>query len=174
MNDTVEHRICKDLEEEKHEIETIEHHIERIKERLLDRVPEHFSRRDVVNALFASLTIGVTFILKGATVKTAVDLDTVHAYLLVIVTVFVLFVEIYYIGYTRIKNKNQRRFGQFLLKRLTALYGIALLTSISLVYLFNLNASELVHSFTDVLKIVVLVAFPCAVGAAIPSILKKY
>ncbi len=174
MRDKLEEEISRDVKEEKKEIEYIEEHIGSIKNRLLDRVPDHFSRRDVMNAFFGALTIGLTFILKGGTVKTAVGLDLPHTELIIAATMFVLFAEIYFIGYSRVRNKSQRRFGQFMTKRLLCLYGITLVISISLVYLFNLNNSELIGSFSDVLKVVFLVAFPCAIGAAIPSLLKQF
>jgi len=161
-------------QEEKREIECLENHIDQIKERLVDRVPEHFSKREVINAFFGSLTIGITFILKGATVRTAVGLDTFHTLLVFGATLMVLFVEIYFIGYSRVKNKSKRKFGQFMAKRLTTLYTITILTSICLVYLLNLNNSDYVSTFSDVTKIVVVVAFPCAIGAAVPSLLRKY
>ena len=166
--------IIKEIEEEKKELECIEGEIHKIRERLLDRVPEHFSKRDIINAFFGSLTIGLTFILKGATVRTAVGLDLFHTELVIGATLFILFVEIYFIGYSRVKNKSQRHFGQFMTKRLVALYSITLLTAVGLVYLLNLNNSEYVTSFMDVMKIVVVVAFPCAVGAAVPSLLRKF
>jgi len=174
MDDQIERKILTDLEDEKHEIEHIESQICLIKERLLDRVPDHFSRRDIINAVFGSLTLGITFILKGATVSTAVGLHTIHIVLIMAVTLLVLFCEIYFIGYSRVKNKSQRRFGQFMTKRLFALYGITLAMSWMLVYLLNLNHNPLVGSFSDVMRIVVLMSFPCAVGAAIPSLMKKY
>jgi uncharacterized membrane protein len=174
MQATTERRILTDLEEEKKEIETIEYQVAMIRERLLDRVPEHFSRRDIMNAVFGALTLGITFILKGAMVSTAVGLATVHMELITFVTFLVLFGEIYFIGYSRVKNKSQRRFGQFMTKRLFTLYFISVAMSFALVYLLNINHSPYVHSFQDVMRVVVLMAFPCAIGAAVPSLLKKY
>jgi uncharacterized membrane protein len=174
MDNNVENRIFCDLEVEKKEIETIECQISDIKEKLLDRVPEHFSRRDIINAVFGSLILGTTFILKGGTVSTAVGLTTIHVGVITFVTFIVLFCEIYFIGYSRVKNKNQRRFGQFMTKRLFTLYFIAVAMSFALVYLLNLNHNPLVHNFREVMQVVILMAFPCAIGAAVPSLLKKY
>ena len=170
----LQYEICQELKDEKREIECIEAHIEHIRNRLLDRVPDRFSKRDIINAFFGSLTIGITFILKGATVTTAVGLSVFHTEMIIFATIMVLFTEIYFIGYSRVKNKTQRRFGQFMTKRLFCLYGITVITSFGLVYLLNLNHSPHVDSFYDVMKIVVVVAFPCAIGAAVPSLLRKY
>ena len=167
-------QIMKELKGEKHELECLESEIHHMRERLLDRVPERFSKRDMVNSFFGSLTIGITFILKGGTVKTAVGLDILHTEMIVVATLLVLFAEIYFIGYSRVKDKSTRHLGQFMTKRLSALYAITIIISFCLVYLLNLNNSAEVSSFYDVMKIVVVVAFPCAIGAAVPSLLRKY
>ncbi len=166
--------VFKDISREKKEIEFIEQQIRLIEEKLLDRVPDHFGTRDAVNAFFGALIIGITFILKGATVSTAVGLDLLHTELIIGATLAILFIEIYFIGYSRVKNKSQRKLGQFMTKRLLSLYAITVLISFMLVYLMNLDHSPYVHSFMDVMKIVVVVAFPCSIGAAVPSLLKKY
>ncbi len=169
-----EKEIFNDISEEKKEIQFIEQQIRIIEEKLLDRVPDHFSMRDAINAFFGALTIGITFILKGATVSTAVGLDLLHTELIIGATLAILFVEIYFIGYSRVKNKSQRKLGQFMTKRLLSMYAITVVISFTLVYLMNLDHSPYVHSFSDVMKIVVVVAFPCAIGSALPSLLKKY
>jgi uncharacterized membrane protein len=170
----IDEEILKELREEKKELECLDLQVNHLRERLLDRVPEHFSKRDVVNAMFGSLTIGITFILKGATLNTALGLDIIHLELVLLATLLILFAEIYFIGYSRVKDKNSRRFGQFMTKRLIALYSITVMTSVFLVYLLNLNNNPAVHSTVDIAKIVVLVSFPCAIGAAVPSLLRKY
>jgi uncharacterized membrane protein len=166
--------VLKELREEKKELESLEMQVSHLRERLLDRVPEHFSKRDVVNAFFGSLTIGITFILKGATLSTALNLDLFHLELVIVATLLILFTEIYFIGYSRVKDKNSRRFGQFMTKRLIALYSITIITSLFLVYLLNMNNNPMVRDPSDIVKIVVLVSFPCAIGAAVPSLLRKY
>lgn len=174
MEQRLEQDICRNLIEEKREIEYIESQVNLIRARLLDRVPDRFSKRDVINAFFGALTLGLTFILKGSTVTTAVGLSGGHMMAVIAATLLVLFGEIYFIGYSRVKNKTQRRFGQFMTKRLFCMYGITIFVGFGLVYLLNLNSSTHVHEFSDVMKIAVLVSFPCAVGSAIPSLLRKY
>jgi len=174
MKKEVETEILTDLRTEKEELEGIESEIFRLRERLLDRVPEHFSTRDIINAFFGSLIIGLTFILKGATVRIAVGLDLTRVLLLIALTLFILMTEIYFIGYSRVKDKSHRKMGQFMTKRLVALYFITVITSFLLVYLLNLNNSPDLHDFNDVMKLVAVVAFPCAVGAAVPNLLQKY
>ena len=170
----LQEKIIKEIHTEQKEIECIETNIEKIQRRLLYRIPHHFSIRDIVSAFFGALTIGITFILKGATVRTAVGLDSLHTIIIIIATLVVLFTEIYFIGYSRVRNKSQRKLGQFVTKRLFTLYTITILISFGLVYMLSLEKSEYVNQFSDVIKIVVLVAFPCGIGAAVPSLLQKY
>jgi uncharacterized membrane protein len=159
---------------EQQEIAHIDQNVELIREKLLEKTPSHFSVRDVVNASFGSLMFGITFILKGATVSTALRLTDLHVFLIVISTLLILSAEIYFIGYSRVKDKNSRKLGQFLMKRLCTLYLISCIVSLSLVYTFNVNNAPGLEGISDVLKVVVLVAMPCAVGAAVPSLLKQY
>jgi len=174
METKLEFEIERDLKNEKKELDNIEKNIFRINEKLLDKVPGHFSRRDVINSVFGSLIMGITFILKGGTVSTAVNLSQIHIIILIFVTMLVLFAEIYFISYTRVRNKNRRNLGQFVAKRMLSLYIITLSVSFALIYLFNLQNHDLVGSFDNVVRLVFFVSFPCAVGAAVPSLLKKY
>ncbi|MBN2458422.1 DUF2391 family protein [Candidatus Woesearchaeota archaeon] len=174
MDTKFEFRVERDLKKEEKEIELIEKNISRINDKLLDKVPSRFSIRDVINAVFGSLIMGITFTLKGGTIMTAVNLHPCNIVVIVAATLLVLIAEIYFISYTRVRDKSSRRLGQFLTKRLFSLYGITLSVSFMLVYLFNLQNNYLVITFNDVLKLVILVSFPCAIGAAVPSLLKKY
>ncbi len=152
----------------------MEEDVDLMREKLLDKHPSHFSRRDVVNTFFGSLIIGLTFVLKGAVVRTAEALSEMNVILIIFSTIAILTIEIYYIGYSRVgtKERKYRGFGQFWAKRLFTLYGIALLVSLYLVYIFGI-----VNQFSEpriVYHAVVLLSMPCSVGAAIPHLLKKY
>ncbi len=154
------------------EIRKIESNISELHEKILEKRPSHFKKREVVNAFFASLILGLVLIFKGSLFEVAVNLRDGHLIAIIIATVILLTAEIYFIGYTRVKRKRERRFGQFWLKRFVTLYAIAIIVSLFLVYLFGINF--LVHTSYDVLKIVIAVSMPCAVGAAVPSLLKQY
>lgn len=154
------------------EIRKIESKISELHEKILQKRPSHFRARDIVNAFFASLIVGLVFIFKGSLFDVAIRLTNTHLITIVVVTLGILTAEIYFIGYSRVKRKRERRFCQFWLKRLVTLYVIAIIVSLFLVYLFNIN--NLVHTSYDVLRIVVAVSMPCAVGAAVPSLLKQY
>ncbi len=166
--------IEQEILEEKKEIEVIEKNISYMREKLLEKIPSRFSKRDVINAFFGSLILGLTFVLKGQTVGVAASLSSIQLIAIVAITLAILMAEIYFIGYSRVRNKSKRRFGQFMTKRLVALYGVTLFVSFGLIYTLNINNSNYVNGFYDVIKIAVLMSFPCAVGAAVPSLLKQY
>ena len=160
--------------EEIEELRCIENDVNYMKEKILEKRPSHFSKRDIINAFVGSLILGLTFILKGSLIKTAVNLKTFHIELIIGSTLAMLMIEIYFISYSRVKNKSERRLGQFMTKRLFTLYSITLIVSFYLIYILNLNNSEYIKNFLDVMKVAVVVAMPCAIGAAIPSLLKQY
>ncbi len=160
------------LQDEYREVEEIERQIRFLEEKLLEKRPSHFSRRNVINALFASFIIGFTIILKGRVIDIALALNPVHLWIIVFSTALILFLEIYYIGYTRVKPEEHRRFGQFLAKRFLTFYGVAVIVSFFLIYVLGIN--QFIPTFTGVLKLIVLVSMPCAVGASIPSMLKQF
>jgi len=46
------------------EVDLIKKDVESMKEKLVEKTPSHFSRRDIVNALFGTLIICVTFVMR--------------------------------------------------------------------------------------------------------------
>jgi len=158
----------------KEEIDEIKEDVEKIEKTLLDRSPRHFSTRDIVNAFFGALIIGLTFILKGAAVSTAINLKTIHIIFIILSTILILSAETYFIAWTKVKNKKQRGLGQFLLKRVTTMFVVAFVVSVYLVYVFGVNNQQFIaNNPLNVLKMVILIGMPCAVGAAIPGLLVK-
>ena len=143
-----------------------------LKQRMLERVPGHFSKKDVINAFLGAMFIGLTFILRTDIIDIALRLNSFRIIFIVLFTFLILTAEIYFIGYSRVPNKKTRAFGQFWAKRFVALYLVTVLVDLFLVYIFGINT--FVSNGEEVFKIVVLVAMPCAVGAAVPSILTKY
>ena len=159
------------LREEKELIE-IKKAISKMKENVLDKEPGHFSKNDILKIFFGSLTVGFAFIFSGALVKTAVNLDIKHLELIILTTLALLCIEIYFVWFHQVKNKKQRPLGEFLTKRLTTLYIVAIMCSFILIYIFNIDSQ--LTNFSDVMKLVVLMSMPCSLGAAIPSILKNH
>lgn len=160
------------LSKEEKEIKKIEHDIEILRLKLIERTPEHFSKKDLINEFFGALIIGLTFIFKGGLVRTVGVIGLDRIMMIVIITFVILIAEIYFIGYSRVKNRGKRRLGQFLTKRLFSLYLTSIIVATMLVYLFGINI--LAGSTYEALKVVIVLTMPCAVGAAIPSLLKKY
>ncbi len=154
------------------DLKRIEKKISALHEKILEKRPSHFRSRDIVNAVFASLVLGLVFVFKGSLFDIAIKLTTNHLVAIIITTLIILTAEIYFIGYSRVKRKKERRFCQFWLKRLVTLYIIAIVVSLFLVYLFGIN--YLVHTNCEVFKVVITLSMPCAVGAAVPSLLKQY
>ena len=150
----------------------IEREIHNLYEKLYEKRHSHFHFRDIINAFVGSLILGLTFVFKGSLIDLSLTLTKVNLSFIILVTAVILTFQIYFMGYSRVKYKQRRRFGQFWAKRFFTLYFIAILVSFVLVYLFNMDA--VAGNFTNVIKIVIAVSMPCAIGAAIPSLLKHY
>jgi len=150
----------------------IQRDISLLRARMLEKIPGHFSQKDVINAFLGAMFIGLTFILRTDIIDIALRLDSYRIILITLSTFLILTAEIYFIGYSRVPNKKSRPFGQFWAKRFVSLYIVTILVSLFLVYTFGINT--FVNTGEEVFKIVVLISMPCAVGAAIPSLLTKY
>jgi len=160
------------LTDERNEVAEIEQEIRLLEEKLLEKRPSHFSKRDVINALFASLIFGFTIVLRGGVESLVKALTPIHIIAIIIATSIILYLEIYYVGYTRVRPEEHRKLGQFVAKRFFTFYGASLLVALALIYLFGVN--ELLANFQEIMKMVILVSMPCAIGAAIPSMLKQF
>jgi len=160
------------VKKEEKDINRIENQISNLTEKLLEKRPSQFSKRDIVNAFFASLIVGLTFVLKGALISTAAGLDTEHIIFILVSTVLILTAEIYFVGYSRVRTKARRRLGQFWLKRFSTIFVISIITATYLIYVFGLDA--ILGSNNNILKAVIMLTMPCAVGAAIPGLLKQF
>ena len=154
------------------EIQELKRDIKIIKHRVVEKIPEHFSKQDAVNAFFGALFLGLTFLFKGLLLEVGVNLTWDNIIVIVTSTLFILSTQIYFIGYKRVYNPDERPFGQFLFKRLLTVYGIALTVSFYLLYIFGFLA--LVGSFANLIKLTLIISMPCSIGAAIGELLKKY
>lgn len=163
--------IEKEIKVERKCIEDMESIIKKLKERIVDKTPSHFSMKVIFNALFGSLLFGLTFILKGALVKTALELDTIHIALIILSSITIIIGEIYFLGYSRVKDKTERRPAQFIIKRFLTLFLVAIGIAFFLVYIFGIDKQ--VGSFYNVIKVVVMTMMPCAVGAGFSSLFKE-
>lgn len=132
--------------------------------------PEHFSSRDIVRSFFGAAFIGVTFVFSKYLVELAPQLDVQRLILIILSTVAILTLEIYYIGYQRVQDP-QRKFFQFWFKRLVTFYVVAILVSAYLSYIYSLTT---VVGGENVIKLVIAMSMPCAIGASITDLMKKY
>lgn len=175
MRTSVICRIEREIDEEKKELRILEHNIEKLRDGLIEKVPSKFSTRDVINAFFGALFLGLTFVLKGGQVAISMNMELIHVFSIIAVTLLILMAEIYFISYVRVKDRTKRHLSQFMTKRLLTLYGITLIVTIGLVYIFNLNTFPGIDNDPyNIAKMIIATSFPCAIGAAVPSLLKKY
>ncbi len=143
-----------------------------LRERIVDRVPAHFDMAHVVSAFFGALFFGFTFVLKGLLFQVGLALTFFHLVMIVISTLAILSAQIYFIGYTRVHNKKSRPFGQFWAKRIIAYYTIAIFVSFLLLFVYGIV--QTVHSPYLVMKLVIAISFPAAIGAGTAHLLGKY
>jgi len=156
-------------------IEEIKKGIQDIKTSLQITEPAHFSKKDIVDAFFGALFLGVTFAVKGLLIDIALALKSINVILIVLSTLLILTAEIYYIGYARVRKKSERKFGQFWIKRMVAFYLVAILTAVFLVYLFGLNnLPQIFNNPENIFKLVILISLPCSIGASITDLIKKF
>lgn len=153
----------------KEHIKKIKKDIEIIKERIVIKTPTHFSWAHLAAAFIGALILGQTFVLKGLLYTVSYALTAIHIAAIILVTLFVLSIEIYYVGYRRVKKKEKRPFGQFWFKRISTYMIIAFLVSFGLIFLYNMDST-----FIHTLKIAVAMSFPCAVGASLADLVERY
>ncbi|MBW2978305.1 DUF2391 family protein [Candidatus Woesearchaeota archaeon] len=146
--------------------------IRTIKNKLISREPKPFGVKDIIHSIFGSLIFGLTFALKGLLVEVAIMLTTLQQILIVISTLVILTFEIYFIGYKKVRAKEERKFLQFWLKRLVTFYLVAILVSFFIIYIYGIH--NLVGNGNNLLKLVVVVSMPSAVGAGLADLAKRY
>ncbi len=156
------------------EIRQLEEKITKLHEQIIEKSPSHFTIRDTIYAFFSSFLFGITFIFKGLLVDISLRLEEFHLAMIIMATVAIVSMEIYFVGYKRVpfEERKQRKFNQFWAKRFVMIYGVSLLASFMLIYIYGLDS--MVGGGFNIFKVIVAVSLPCAVGSAIPTLLKKY
>jgi len=146
--------------------------IELLKKHILPQEPEHFGTTDIIHAFFGAFVMGLTFFFKEFLIKSSIKLSWINIGVIIFTTIIIIIFEIYFIGYSRVKNKKKRRPIQFVAKRHIAVYLITITVSIFLANIFA------IHTFaggaSNVFKIVFVLAMPCGIGAALADLFKKY
>lgn len=153
-------------------IDDIANDIKILRERLVEKIPAHFTIRQIVVAFFGALFFGFTFVLKGLLLDVGLRLDAIQLTVITLATWIILTAEIYFVGYHRVPDKNNRHFGQFWAKRFFTYYFIAIFVSFLLLSVYGLTA--IAGSPENMAKLVIAVSFPAAIGAAASDLLGKY
>jgi uncharacterized membrane protein len=157
---------------QKNEIDDINYKIDNLKSALLDRYPKHFSLRNVVDSFFAALIVGLTFVLKGATVDVAEALEPLNVILILIVTVIIIVLQIYFVSYSRVQHKEERPAFPFIAKRMLSILIVSFVVAVGLVYL--LAIPKLLVNPLSICNVIILLTSICAIGSAIPGLMLKY
>lgn len=135
---------------------------------------EHFSSKDIIISFYGAFLVAAGFLFKGNLLLISQKLDTLHLILILFVTLVILSAEIYYMGYSRVKNKKERPFVQFLIKRITTTYLVSLIVCITLVLLYNIDHIIANGTYYNIVKIVICVSFPASIGATATDLFKKF
>ena len=143
-----------------------------LREALVERVPGHFGMVHLISAWLGSLFFGFTFVLKGLLLEVGLQLSTLHLVLITITTWAILSAEIFFVGYARVRDRSNRKFGQFWAKRIVGYYLIAVFTSFLLLSVYGLT--EIAGGPYNSLKLIIAVSFPAAIGAAAGDLMGKY
>jgi uncharacterized membrane protein len=165
-------QIKRELDVVKFETDLIKNDVEKMKDKLIDRTPEHFSHQDFIRAGIGALFLGFSALFSGNLINIAINIPEPHLYIIIFGTLLILTLEIYVVGYSRVVDKETRKFGQFWMKRITTFYLIAVFIAFILALTFGLQ--YLVPSTIKFLSLVIVLSAPCAIGAAFGDLIKKY
>jgi len=154
-------------------IDKIAEDVEVLKERLLLRRPDRFSARDIAHAFFGALFIAATFVFTSKIFDIVKQMETYQLVVLVLATIAILVAEIYFVGWSRLKNLKEpgRNFFEFTFKRLVVAYAVSIFVAGFYFFVLGFNR-ELVGM--QVVNFIFLVAMPCSIGAAVADLLRKY
>ncbi len=149
----------------------IEQDIAAIKEAVIEKRLERFSRRDIIRSFFGALLFGLTSVFNSLLPVIAEHLSWIQIGIIILATIFILVFEIFFIGWTRVKGEKGRNPFEFTLKRLFATYFAALLVATFLVSTLGFYT---IYSPEEVNKIIFILCLPCATGAVIADLVKRY
>ncbi|MCX6706599.1 MAG: hypothetical protein NT001_00465 [Candidatus Woesearchaeota archaeon] len=132
--------------------------------------PHHFTLTDFGKALFGSFIVGLTFIFKGGMTDYASNLNKNNIIAIILLTMFLVSVEIYFLSYKFVKNRVERPFYEFWGKRFFAIIISSFMAIYLSLYLYGINT---LIKQTDMLKVTCAVLLPAAIAGAAIEILKK-
>ena len=104
--------------------------------------------------------------------QVSVELEWVHIAAIIATTLVIVSFEFYFLGYQQhVFHKKERGAFQFVVKRVLTVYLVAIIASLLLTFLYNLNT--IVGSYENIFKLIVAVSLPCTMGAALNDLFKK-
>lgn len=165
-------QIKRELDVVKFETDLIKNDVERIKDKLIDHTPEHFSKQDLVRASIGALFLGFSVLFSSNIINLATKVPIPQLFVIIFGTIIILTLEIYIIGYSRVTDKVTRKFGQFWMKRVGAFYVTAIIIALLLTYTFGIH--YLLPEIQHLINFIVILSAPCAIGASLGDLLKKY
>ena len=81
----------------------LERKLDEVKKLLIEeKPPEKFGKKDFFYSFFGALVVGLTFMFKGLLIQSGINLAWSNVAMIVIVTLIILTIEIYLIGYSRV------------------------------------------------------------------------
>lgn len=136
----------------------------------MKREPHHFTYTDFGKAMFGSFIIGLTFLFKGSLVDYAVRMNTGHMIAIILLTFILVSVEIYFLSYKFVRNRQQRPFYEFWAKRFFAIMISSFITIYLTMYLYGIN-----YFLTqpEMIKVASAIFLPAAIAGAAVEILKR-
>jgi len=165
-------QIKRELDVVKFETDLIKDDVQRMRDKLIDHTPEHFSKQDFVRASIGALFLGFSVLFSKNIIDLAMQIPVQQLFVIIFGTILILTLEIYIIGYSRVTDKVTRKFGQFWMKRVAAFYMTAIIITLALAYTFGLQ--YLMPSTGHFINFIVILSAPCAIGASLGDLLKKY
>lgn len=165
-------QIKRELDVVKFETDLIKNDVEKLRDKLIDHTPEHFSKQDLVRASIGALFLGFSVLFSGNLANLSTKIPSAHLYIIIFSTILILTIEIYIIGYSGVTDKTSRKFGQFWMKRVTAFYSIAIVLATLLACIFGLY--YIMPDINSFLHLIIILSAPCAIGASLGDLLKKY
>lgn len=153
------------------DLDAIHKEVDMLYEKLLIKRPEHFGYPDIFNALFAAGLFSV-LIFNILLIELALSMSIWHVAATIIATAIILTLEIYFISYSRVEEKNRRRFGQFWAKRFFTIYGVTMLICTMMIYIYNLDA--MAGGLHNVAKIAIATSFPASIAAGATALSKRF
>lgn len=131
---------------------------------------KHFSKEDIFYSFFGALFVGFVFMSKGFLIDIAKNLNTAHLISILLLTFIFVTIQIYFVGYKRVVDKQHRTFGEFWAKRFFTICISSLAASLLLIYVYGID--KMIGS-ENIVNAVIASLMPCSLGATLSDLVKK-